>query len=187
MKLFLADKELDIIEMAVYGDVIRPGNQCRCRTVAEMLGRVKSKNPLAACELPYKETSWHAVATSLFICSSIRRTEHSMNFCCYLLLYWKIISSSFMSCFLFWRKKNVATEHNLSTVLQQHSRIKHISSAVSTMQCMIHLFWQPQARISSEVPMLLGMFIKFPYPMCFECPWYNKKACCYSFKSPVCC
>ncbi|XP_073105573.1 uncharacterized protein [Elaeis guineensis] len=50
-------KELDIIEMAVYGDVIRPGNQCRCRTVAEMLGQVKSKNPLAACELPYKETS----------------------------------------------------------------------------------------------------------------------------------
>lgn len=51
------DKELDIIEMAVYGDVIRPGNQCRCRTVAEMLGQYKSKNPLAACELPYKEMS----------------------------------------------------------------------------------------------------------------------------------
>ncbi|CAL9770210.1 unnamed protein product [Musa acuminata subsp. burmannicoides] len=49
------DKELDIIEMAAYGDVIRPGNQCRCRTVAEMLGKVKLKNPLAACELPYKE------------------------------------------------------------------------------------------------------------------------------------
>uniref|UniRef100_A0A1D1XPM1 Uncharacterized protein n=1 Tax=Anthurium amnicola TaxID=1678845 RepID=A0A1D1XPM1_9ARAE len=54
---FSKDKELDIIEMAVYGDVIRPGNQCRCRTVAEMLGLYKSKNPLAACELPYKETS----------------------------------------------------------------------------------------------------------------------------------
>ncbi|MQM00387.1 hypothetical protein Taro_033113 [Colocasia esculenta] len=51
------DKELDVIEMAVYGDVIRPGNQCRCRTVAEMLGLYKSKNPLAACELPYKEPS----------------------------------------------------------------------------------------------------------------------------------
>ncbi|OAY80155.1 hypothetical protein ACMD2_19127 [Ananas comosus] len=49
------DKELDIIEMAVYGDVIRPGKQCRCRTVAEMLGQMKSKNHLAACELPYKE------------------------------------------------------------------------------------------------------------------------------------
>ncbi|KAG6479784.1 hypothetical protein ZIOFF_063258 [Zingiber officinale] len=48
-------KELDIIEMAVYGDVIRPGNQCRCRTVAEMMGIVKSKNPMAACELPYKQ------------------------------------------------------------------------------------------------------------------------------------
>ncbi|XP_050901609.1 sulfite exporter TauE/SafE family protein 3-like [Lathyrus oleraceus] len=35
------DKELDIIDMAVYGDVIRPGNQCRCRTVDEMLGKFK--------------------------------------------------------------------------------------------------------------------------------------------------
>ncbi|CAL9094425.1 unnamed protein product [Musa acuminata var. zebrina] len=49
------DKELDIIEMAVYGDVIRPGSQCRCRTVAEMLGKATSKNPLAPCKLPYKE------------------------------------------------------------------------------------------------------------------------------------
>ncbi|XP_058099453.1 uncharacterized protein LOC131243854 [Magnolia sinica] len=55
--LKFTDKELDVIEMAVYGDVIRPGNQCRCRTVAEMLGQYKAKNPLAACELPYKETS----------------------------------------------------------------------------------------------------------------------------------
>ncbi|KAL6181655.1 hypothetical protein ACLB2K_048305 [Fragaria x ananassa] len=47
------DKELDIIEMAVYGDVIRPGNQCRCRTVAEMLGQVKSKDKTAACKLPH--------------------------------------------------------------------------------------------------------------------------------------
>ncbi|XP_027168400.1 uncharacterized protein LOC113768306 isoform X1 [Coffea eugenioides] len=46
------DKELDIIEMAVYGDVIRPGNQCRCRTVAEMLGKYKSKDSTAACKLP---------------------------------------------------------------------------------------------------------------------------------------
>ncbi|KAJ0973759.1 hypothetical protein J5N97_015724 [Dioscorea zingiberensis] len=51
------DKELDIIEMAVYGDVIRPGNQCRCRTIAEMLGQMKSKSPLAACKLPYNESS----------------------------------------------------------------------------------------------------------------------------------
>ncbi|KMZ57972.1 hypothetical protein ZOSMA_8030G00010 [Zostera marina] len=41
--------------MAVYGDVVRPGNQCRCRTIAETLGRQKLKNSLAACELPYKE------------------------------------------------------------------------------------------------------------------------------------
>ncbi|XP_073139536.1 uncharacterized protein [Henckelia pumila] len=53
------DKELDIIEMAVYGDVIRPGNQCRCRTVAEVLGTYKSKDRLAACKLPYGEGSLH--------------------------------------------------------------------------------------------------------------------------------
>ncbi|XVF11866.1 hypothetical protein REPUB_Repub08aG0064200 [Reevesia pubescens] len=51
------DKELDIIEMAVYGDVIRPGNQCRCRTVAEMLGQYKSKDKLAACKLPFDKES----------------------------------------------------------------------------------------------------------------------------------
>jgi len=55
--LQLADKELDIIEMAVYGDVIRPGNQCRCRTIAEMLGQYKSKDDLAACKLPYNDES----------------------------------------------------------------------------------------------------------------------------------
>ncbi|XP_059643420.1 uncharacterized protein LOC132285269 [Cornus florida] len=49
------EKELDIIEMAVYGDVIRPGNQCRCRTVAEMLGKFKSKDRVDACKLPYSE------------------------------------------------------------------------------------------------------------------------------------
>ncbi|PWZ13119.1 Succinate dehydrogenase [ubiquinone] flavoprotein subunit, mitochondrial [Zea mays] len=48
------DKELDIIEMAVYGDVIRPGKQCRCRIVAEVLGQVKPTNRMAACELPDK-------------------------------------------------------------------------------------------------------------------------------------
>ncbi|KAH7550716.1 hypothetical protein ACOSP7_023750 [Xanthoceras sorbifolium] len=47
------DKELDIIEMAVYGDVSRPGNECRCKTVAEMLGKFKSKDHVAACKLPY--------------------------------------------------------------------------------------------------------------------------------------
>ncbi|CAI9284002.1 unnamed protein product [Lactuca saligna] len=34
------EKELDIIEMAVYGDVIRPGNQCRCRSIDELLGNI---------------------------------------------------------------------------------------------------------------------------------------------------
>ncbi|KAJ7978465.1 HNH endonuclease domain-containing protein [Quillaja saponaria] len=51
------DKELDIIEMAVYGDVIRPGNQCRCRTVAEMLGQHKSKDSIASCKLPHNDES----------------------------------------------------------------------------------------------------------------------------------
>ncbi|CAJ1944137.1 unnamed protein product [Sphenostylis stenocarpa] len=46
------DKELDIIEMAVYGDVMRPGNQCRCRTIAEKLGKFKSKEDKDACKLP---------------------------------------------------------------------------------------------------------------------------------------
>ncbi|XP_026381239.1 uncharacterized protein LOC113275878 isoform X1 [Papaver somniferum] len=49
------DKELDVVEMAVYGDVIRPGNECRCRTVAEMLGQYKSKNRMAPCQLPFKQ------------------------------------------------------------------------------------------------------------------------------------
>ncbi|KZV56536.1 hypothetical protein F511_16135 [Dorcoceras hygrometricum] len=53
------DKELDIIEMAVYGEVIRPGNQCRCRTVAEVLGTYKSKDRMDACKLPYREDSLH--------------------------------------------------------------------------------------------------------------------------------
>ena len=53
----LEDKELDIIEMAVYGDVIRPGNQCRCRTIAEMLGQLKSKDRVAACKLPFSNES----------------------------------------------------------------------------------------------------------------------------------
>ncbi|XP_052176937.1 uncharacterized protein LOC127791157 isoform X4 [Diospyros lotus] len=51
------DKELDMIEMAVYGDVIRPGNQCRCRTVAEALGQYKSKDRKAACKLPHSDES----------------------------------------------------------------------------------------------------------------------------------
>ena len=57
MFIQLADKELDVIEMAVYGDVIRPGNECRCRTVAEMLGKYKSKDSMAACKLPHSAES----------------------------------------------------------------------------------------------------------------------------------
>ncbi|CAI9112029.1 OLC1v1012397C2 [Oldenlandia corymbosa var. corymbosa] len=49
---FSKDRELDLFEMAVYGDVIRPGKECRCRTVAEMLGKYKAKDSRPACELP---------------------------------------------------------------------------------------------------------------------------------------
>lgn len=52
-----AVKELDVIEMAVYGDVLRPGKQCRCRTVAEMLGQYKSNDRTAPCKLPYADES----------------------------------------------------------------------------------------------------------------------------------
>jgi len=38
--------------MAVYGDVMRPGNQCRCRTIAEKLGKFKAKDDKDACKLP---------------------------------------------------------------------------------------------------------------------------------------
>lgn len=43
------DNELDIIEMAVYGDVLRPGKNCRSRSINEMLGKYKSKDQRAAC------------------------------------------------------------------------------------------------------------------------------------------
>lgn len=55
--LKFTDKELDIIEMAVYGNVIRPGLQCKCKTIGETLGIAlsKAKGPeMASCELPYK-------------------------------------------------------------------------------------------------------------------------------------
>ncbi|BBN16685.1 hypothetical protein MPTK1_7g08480 [Marchantia polymorpha subsp. ruderalis] len=53
------EKELDLIEMAVYGNVERPGMQCRCKSVAETLGTSlsKAKGPQMSCELPYKSTS----------------------------------------------------------------------------------------------------------------------------------
>lgn len=56
----MADKELDVIEMAVYGNVIRPGLQCKCKSVAETLGTAlyKQKGPeVSSCELPYSSAS----------------------------------------------------------------------------------------------------------------------------------
>ncbi|XP_020580228.1 uncharacterized protein LOC110024543 isoform X2 [Phalaenopsis equestris] len=38
-------------------DIKFTGHECRCRTVAEMLGKVKPKKPLAACKLPYEEAN----------------------------------------------------------------------------------------------------------------------------------
>ncbi len=68
------DKELDLIEMAVYGNVIRPGLQCKCKSVAETLGTAlyKSKGPeVSACELPYKATSfWQLQYLNSFILQS---------------------------------------------------------------------------------------------------------------------
>lgn len=54
--LKFTDKELDVIEMGVYGNVIRPGLQCKCKSVAETLGTTlyKQKGPeVSSCELPY--------------------------------------------------------------------------------------------------------------------------------------
>ncbi|XP_027098014.1 uncharacterized protein [Coffea arabica] len=42
------DNELDIIEMAVYGDVIRLGKESRCRTINEMPDKNKSMDQIAA-------------------------------------------------------------------------------------------------------------------------------------------
>ncbi|MCO5563899.1 hypothetical protein L7F22_017550 [Adiantum nelumboides] len=56
--LKFTDKELDIIEMAVYGNVVRPGLQCKCKTMGETLGLSLAKvkgSEMASCELPYKE------------------------------------------------------------------------------------------------------------------------------------
>lgn len=58
--LKFTDNELDVIEMGVYGNVIRPGLQCKCKSVAETLGTAlyKQKGPeVSSCELPYSSAS----------------------------------------------------------------------------------------------------------------------------------
>lgn len=57
--LRVTDTEMDLVEIAVYGNVIRPGLQCRVKTVAETMGIVpaKFKDFQPACELPYPQTS----------------------------------------------------------------------------------------------------------------------------------
>ncbi|XP_019161519.1 PREDICTED: uncharacterized protein LOC109158141 [Ipomoea nil] len=44
-----SDKELDTIEIGVYGDIMRPGNRCRVATIDEMVGIYKSKNTIVTC------------------------------------------------------------------------------------------------------------------------------------------
>ncbi|XP_047262431.1 uncharacterized protein LOC107857594 isoform X2 [Capsicum annuum] len=44
-----SDKDLDKIEMAVYGDIKRSDNQCRVPTTDEILGKYKSRNRIASC------------------------------------------------------------------------------------------------------------------------------------------
>ncbi|XP_024402901.1 uncharacterized protein [Physcomitrium patens] len=58
--LKFTDKELDLIEMGVYGNVIRPGLQCKCKSVAETLGTAlsKQKGPeMSSCKLPHSSAS----------------------------------------------------------------------------------------------------------------------------------
>ncbi|KAG9153690.1 hypothetical protein Leryth_026591 [Lithospermum erythrorhizon] len=44
-----SNDELDKIEMAVYGDVIRPGNQCRVGSIDELYGRDKAIDLIETC------------------------------------------------------------------------------------------------------------------------------------------
>ncbi|GAQ83886.1 HNH endonuclease domain-containing protein [Klebsormidium nitens] len=49
-----SDRELDLVEMAVYGDVVRPGLQCRIRSFSEHAGLTpRRKENVPACELPH--------------------------------------------------------------------------------------------------------------------------------------
>lgn len=45
------DTQLDLIEISFYGDIIRPGNECRVRSIDESRGNHKSER-MAACKLP---------------------------------------------------------------------------------------------------------------------------------------
>ena len=57
-----ADKELDLVEMAVYGDVHRSGFSCRVKTIAESVGiapppadnaKARSKAAQQHCQSPF--------------------------------------------------------------------------------------------------------------------------------------
>lgn len=44
-----SDEELDIIEMAVYGSVIRPGRQCVVGSISALIGKYNSRDRMTTC------------------------------------------------------------------------------------------------------------------------------------------
>lgn len=44
-----SDEELDLIEMAVYGSVIRPGRQCVVGSISALIGKYNSGNHMITC------------------------------------------------------------------------------------------------------------------------------------------
>ncbi|CAA2957021.1 eukaryotic translation initiation factor 5A-2 [Olea europaea subsp. europaea] len=76
------DKELDIIEMAVYGDVIHPGNHCRCMTVAEMF--VQSDSVLG----DFRDKSNCSDKVTEFSCACL------LCLCCPLSMVWCCVKTS---------------------------------------------------------------------------------------------
>lgn len=46
-----SDEQLDVIEMAVYGSVIRPGRECIVGNVSSLVGKYSSRNHTIRCNL----------------------------------------------------------------------------------------------------------------------------------------
>lgn len=49
-----SDEQLDIIEMAVYGSVIRPGRQCTVGSISSLIGKYSSRDQTVRCNLAQK-------------------------------------------------------------------------------------------------------------------------------------
>lgn len=47
--LKFTEEQLDIIEMAVYASVIRPGRQCIVGSISSLIGKYSSINPTITC------------------------------------------------------------------------------------------------------------------------------------------